>query len=596
MNLQIGIQWKFWKKNSGVIRRSSLLFLFLAFSLYLKTQVPAPALICVNNDTLVWETPTVTCGSITGYRIYGSQNDLTNFQVIRTVDDPTRQTFFHQEAGGSLWYYYMETIADCPTQALLASDTLDNRIPVISPLAYVSVVGDAEVEIAWKASPSPEVFAYIILKNTPSGTQPIDTVFGATSYRDRDEAIQREPVAYYVLAMDRCGNTSLFDASHQTIFLESGEVSRCDQTIDLKWTAYNNWSAGVARYEIWYRENGLSPQLAGSVAGNTLAYVFENANDQTEYCFSVRAIENGSDATASSNEVCLTTDIVQPNRLLIAKNASYTAGGSLELSWIWNTDAELKSATVNRAAPGGAMAAIFSFSPTPPLDPELLFDDAAAPGFGEPVVYQIKTLDACDEEATSNAVSSLFLEGLSSADGQNGLTWNTYTHDYGSISNVQIIRTTASGSQVVANLSGNATAYADIIDPNDPDLSSACYYLLATLVLDLPDIGQETLELRSNTVCLDQTPGIYIPNVFAPGGTNNPEFRPYLQFGDPQEYRLMVFDRYGSLVFESRDPGAGWNGTHKDKALTQGTYVYVLQMKLSNGKEILREGSVLLLR
>lgn len=572
------------------------MLLFLAFSLYLKAQVPAPALICVNNDTLVWETPTVTCGSVTGYRIYGSQNDLANFRVIHIVDDPARQTFFHQEAGGGLWYYYMETIADCLTQALLASDTLDNRIPVISPLAYVSVVGDTEVEIAWKASPSPEVFAYIILKNTPSGTQPIDTVFGTTSYRDRDEAIQLEPVAYYVLAMDRCGNTSLFDAPHQTIFLESGEVSRCDQTIDLKWTAYNNWTAGVARYEIWYRKNGLNPQLAGSVAGNTLAYVFENADDQTEYCFSVRAIENGSETMASSNEVCLTTDIVQPNRLLIAKNASYTEGGSLELSWIWNTDAELKSAAVNRAAAGGANTEVFRFSPTSPLEPELLFDDAAAPGFGGPVVYQIKTLDACDEEATSNAVSSLFLEGLSSADGQNGLTWNTYTHDYGSISNVQIIRTTASGSQVVANLSGNATAYADIIDPNDPDLSSACYYLLATLVLDLPDIGQETLELRSNTVCLDQTPGIYIPNVFAPSGTNNPEFRPYLQFGDPQEYRLMVFDRYGSLVFESRDPEVGWRGTHKDQELTQGTYVYVLQMKLSNGKELLREGSVLLLR
>ena len=571
-----------------------MVFFFLIVSL--QAQVPAPALICVNNDTLVWEIPQLECGSITGYRIYGSPNDLSNFRVISTLNDPAQQNFFHQDAGGGLWYYYMETISDCLTQALLASDTLDNRIPMISPLAYVSVISDDEVEIAWKASPSPEVFAYIILKNTPSGTQAVDTVFGGTVYRDRDEAIQLEPVEYFVLAMDRCGNTSLFDASHQTIFLQYGEVSRCDQTIALSWTAYRNWASGVARYEIWYSENGGDLQLAGSVDGNTLNYVFENADDQTHYCFSVRAIETGTATAARSNEVCLTTDIVQPNRLLIAKNASYNAGGELELSWIWNTDAELRTAEINRAPTGGAATTIFSFSPTPPLEADLSFVDEAAPSFTGPVLYQIKTLDACDDEKTSNAVSSLFLEGLASTDGQNGLTWNPYTHTYGNITSIEVVRETASGSQVVAAVSGNATAYSDLIDPSDPELSSACYYLLGTLSLDIPDIGAEVLQIRSNTVCLDQTPEIYIPNVFAPGGVNNTEFRPYLQFGDPLDYHLRIFDRYGSLVFESRDPNQGWRGTHKAKDLMQGIYVYVLQMKLSNGKDLLKEGSVLLLR
>lgn len=559
-------------------------------------QIPAPALICVSNDTLVWEPPTVTCGLISGYRIYGSADNTNNFQEIANINDPGRQTFFHQDAGGTLWYYYLETVADCPGQAPLSSDTLDNRIPVIAPLSYVSVLSDSEVEIAWKPSPSPEVYAYIVLKNTPSGTRAVDTVFVGNTYIDIDENIQSNPVEYFVLAMDRCGNTSLFDASQQTVFLRSGDISNCEQTIALEWTAYENWQGGVEKYEIWYSENGGTPQLSGNAAGDELTYVFENANDQTEYCFFVKAIESGTGIAASSNAVCLTTDIVQPNRLLIAKNATYNASGQIELSWIWNPDAELREVAIERAAEGAAFSAISTSTPTLPLAPAVSYTDNEAAGFSGPVGYLLRTWDVCDTEKESNVVNTLFLEGLASTDGQNSLNWNVYSHAYGKIESIEVIRETASGSQTLTVLSGNATAYTDIVDPNNPDLSTACYNLLAELVLDIPDTGTEVLELRSNTLCLDQTPGIYIPNVFAPKGDNNTEFKPFFQFGTPMDYHLMIFDRYGGMVFESKDPSLGWQGTQRGEELGQGTYVYVLQLTLSNGTPVRKEGSVLLLR
>ncbi len=559
-------------------------------------QVPAPDLICVNNDTLVWDLPVVSCGTVSGYKVYGSQGDSGNFQLISDIGNPSQDFYFHEAAGGALWYYYLETLADCPGQEILSSDTLDNRIPAISPLSYVSVLSETEVEIAWETSASPEVYAYIILKNTPSGTRAIDTVFSGNTYVDTDENIQFNPVEYFVLALDKCGNTSLFDAPHQTIFLQSGEVSSCEQTIALEWTAYHNWPVPVDRYEIWYRENGAAAQLAGSVSGEALNYTFENANDQTEYCFTVRAIQSGTEISAASNEVCLTTDIVQPNRLLVAKNATYTSDGSIELDWIWNTDAEIRELAIERSEGAAAFANIAGFVTALPLDPAVVFTDEEAGGFSEPVSYRLRTVDVCGTERLSNVVNSLFLEGLASTDGQNSLNWNAYTHEYGALSRIQLFRATPSGTQVVAELSPDITAYTDLIDPNNPDLSSACYYLLADLEISLPDGTQETLAVRSNTVCLDQMPGIYIPNVFAPDGINNTEFRPFLQFGDLQEYHLMIFDRYGSMVFESRDAEQGWLGTQNGEACMQGTYVYVLRMKLSSGIDIRKEGSVLLLR
>jgi len=60
--------------------------------------------------------------------------------------------------------------------------------------------------------------------------------------------------------------------------------------------------------------------------------------------------------------------------------------------------------------------------------------------------------------------------------------------------------------------------------------------------------------------------------------------------------RAQVFNRYGSRVFESPNYDNTWDGTYKGKPLPDGTYYYVLEFVLLNGKRQVLKGDVTILR
>ncbi len=74
---------------------------------------------------------------------------------------------------------------------------------------------------------------------------------------------------------------------------------------------------------------------------------------------------------------------------------------------------------------------------------------------------------------------------------------------------------------------------------------------------------------------------IFAPNVFTPDGNNiNNTWRVYIEGIDIYDYKLQVFNRWGELVWESRDPEAAWNGTLLSGEIVQdGTYAWVLETK-----------------
>lgn len=60
--------------------------------------------------------------------------------------------------------------------------------------------------------------------------------------------------------------------------------------------------------------------------------------------------------------------------------------------------------------------------------------------------------------------------------------------------------------------------------------------------------------------------------------------------------RAQVFNRYGSKVFESPDYRNNWNGTYEGKPLPDGTYYYVITIRLINGRQVVVKGNVTILR
>lgn len=74
---------------------------------------------------------------------------------------------------------------------------------------------------------------------------------------------------------------------------------------------------------------------------------------------------------------------------------------------------------------------------------------------------------------------------------------------------------------------------------------------------------------------------VYVPNTFTPDGDmHNPVFIPIITEGiELQDYSLTIYNRWGELIFESRDLHIGWDGTFKGKYVQDGTYTYEIQIK-----------------
>ncbi|MBX2904405.1 MAG: gliding motility-associated C-terminal domain-containing protein [Taibaiella sp.] len=88
---------------------------------------------------------------------------------------------------------------------------------------------------------------------------------------------------------------------------------------------------------------------------------------------------------------------------------------------------------------------------------------------------------------------------------------------------------------------------------------------------------------------------ITVPNAFAPGRGNNDLFK-VIRRGDATLRHFRVYNRWGTVVFQTTNIDEGWDGTYKGTPQPVGVYVYEVSAVSSNGKEILKSGNVTLLR
>jgi len=124
----------------------------------------------------------------------------------------------------------------------------------------------------------------------------------------------------------------------------------------------------------------------------------------------------------------------------------------------------------------------------------------------------------------------------------------------------------------VAELSGNMT-----------------YYL--TGVTGEGCVGYDTLN-----VTVYKGPDIYVPSAFSPNADGrNDVFKP-VYAGTVELYYFSVYNRWGQLVFTTKEVGKGWDGKIDGRDQPTGTYVWILRAKDYLGHVVEKKGTVLLLR
>jgi len=92
----------------------------------------------------------------------------------------------------------------------------------------------------------------------------------------------------------------------------------------------------------------------------------------------------------------------------------------------------------------------------------------------------------------------------------------------------------------------------------------------------------------------------YIPNAFTPDGDEfNQTFQPVFTEGfDPYDYTLLIFNRWGEIVFESHDTTIGWDGTYPgSNTPIAGVFTWKVEFKMRETDErIIDLGHVTVLR
>jgi gliding motility-associated-like protein len=80
---------------------------------------------------------------------------------------------------------------------------------------------------------------------------------------------------------------------------------------------------------------------------------------------------------------------------------------------------------------------------------------------------------------------------------------------------------------------------------------------------------------------------VYVPNSFTPNSDGvNDVFIPIIESGiDITTYNLLIFNRWGEVIFESKDIDTGWDGSYDGKIVKDGTYIWKITFNSPDNEE-----------
>ncbi len=554
-----------------------VLFLFLACAMQLKAQIEAPDLLCIRNDSLFWELPNVSCGTLQGFDIYVSDDAGGPFSLLTQIVDVTQTVYHYSNPGNLVAYFYMESVADCPGETPLQSDVLDNQKPPTIPIRAVSIE-NGQLEITWDVVNEPDIIGYIIYKVTASGTVAIDTLLG-NSFIDPTADITNVVETYYVNALDRCGEISFFDEPHNTMLL-SHTINTCDQSVLLSWNAYNSWPGGVERYIVLVDTNGTGFVAVDTLDGDVLSYTLTNVDKEADYHVFIQAQTANGSIHSNSVESNFQPDVVagvSPFELL---NVDILSPTSLKLYWYWEGDFNIGSLNLRYISSNRTDTTILSLNPV--IEGNLYTYILQGVETSEQIYCVLEVQNNCELFFRSNGMFSIKIEGTTS----NNTASLQWMHNNASSDGLDLIRVDDSSTIYLGFFPQGQNATQDVWDGSR---FQYCYQLIDTLE---NSFSNDVLVQHSNIICLSEALEVYVPNAFAPNGINRQFLAYFSNSSIIEAYEMKVFNRLGDELFQTNNFLLGWNGYVNEHLCNPGVYAYTLRISTVTGEEIQRSGQI----
>jgi gliding motility-associated-like protein len=203
--------------------------------------------------------------------------------------------------------------------------------------------------------------------------------------------------------------------------------------------------------------------------------------------------------------------------------------------------------------------------------------------------YKLVAINGCNLiTAISDTINNIALQ-ITNSNFINTLSWNKFKESAGKKINYEIFRNIGDVGPVLIDTVSDIESYEDDISMFQGQQKSGkfCYTVRA--------IEKEYLEnySESNISCVYYKPKVFVPNAFTPNDdTTNDLFEIFFSF-IPINYDLIIYNRWGNIVFQTNNPQEFWDGTTSENTKVKtGTYIYYLKIKTPKNKIIEKNGNV----
>ena len=471
----------------------------------------------------------------------------------------------------------------------------DCTVPLPPVLTAVSVQPETgKTDLVWSPSPSSDIAAYIIYTFKNGDGLPIDTIWdqSVTTFTLTSTATKYFSVSYVVTAHRLSavaglpGCTSPLSNVLTTIFCSS-ELDTCNKKLKVRWNKYTDYPKHVKEYKILVSINGGPLSEMYTSDNSTDNFTISEFTTDSQYCLVVRAVfDDGTES--NSNKSCLSTKMQRAPAWINADYASVDAGKKIALSFTIDPLSEISSFMLERKiGPQGA----YQIIDNPVSDNgSVRFTDNNA-DTNTINYYRLSAVNSCKIPVTISNISSNLVLSLGSSGNDLVLSWNSYKKWLGEVSSYKVFINTGKGFEEKANLQSADTifslGYKEIM--YEVSGNEVCFYVEATEAANPHGIIGKSLSSRT---CSLPTELITVPNVFTPDNDMvNDYFRPVLSF-TPVDYHLVVIDRKGTVLFETRDYLESWDGSQNGNPQPQEVCLWFLKITTPSGKSISRTGTV----
>jgi len=546
------------------------------------------------------------------YRLYKS-DFLGNWTQLETFDFPLTAAHDTTVACKEEVLYRVEAkgVGGCVSRSNRATkNVIDDLAPAQTNLLCASVdTANGLVNLEWSKSVSEDTYGYMLFYFEDFNRT--DTIFGSDSlsytyYKNGIDALLR-PETLSVAPFDSCFdsvnlwyNQAADSLRFSTMFIDTAAFDKCSGKLAFEWPMpRKGFPVGVRNlsgFRVYRQDNNETPQVISVLSSLDSVFLDSGLVAGNKYTYVICPFDEITGKEALSNKVVIDLGKKNsPDYLYIKSIVNNHESGLNAINVYADTTAETVAYGLWRS-----MTMDNKFMKVEVVDEDLTSEfsisDESGSASQTPYYYQVFAYDQCNEViGRSQIAKSVYVQGTKNVqDLINKVTWTNYegfdTADT-DVDFYNLYRVTTGSNEDLLSSDERTFKYTDNLEAIDLVSGSICYYVEAQETSG--NVYGFNAASVSNLLCFDYPPTVFLPNAFTPDDDGrNDSFLPFVNFIDPTNYELVIYDRTGLLIFKTNDPFEGWSGDSQNT----GIYAYRLVLSNARGETMNYAGKVQLIR